>query len=598
MSFAILRFEKLKQVGAIAASGGHMVRARPTANADPGVGNRVLVGSLDPAKDVDRRLAAATQRRSNSVLAIEVLMTASPEFFANASKEQKQDWLRSSKKWLSEHFGEDNVVHLQLHLDETTPHLTGFVVPLDPDSGRLNAARWLDGSAKLADAQTEYAQSVAHLGLERGLEGSTAQHTTIRQFYAAMSQSVDAPETPIVAVPPPMARQAARAGWAEGETERLRAEAAPSIERLQAQARAGIAATRRVAAYQELGVQYRDAAQAARDIPVNEVVERLGLARDRADRAKWVDTEGRIALALSGQSWFDHKAQAGGGGAIDLVMHVMGSDYLQAVAWLGHQVGEKRTAAAMTARTATRAPEVIQRSSERGPFVEPARGTDEQQAKVRAYLMGRGLGAALIDHEMANGMVSADSRGNAAFVSLMTDGKAGGAELRGTGDAHFHGLAVGSTRDATYRVEAEGRGPKRLILVESAIDALSYLQLHPGEALVVASTSGARPSLPASLAGILADVAEVVVAYDADAKGREMAEKMRASVAAAGSKVTVEAPTEGKDWNDALRSAQEAQWEAKKAAADARLAAIRARRGRGSEGAPEAGSPLFSKQIS
>lgn len=53
------------------------------------------------------------------------------------------------KKWLIEEFGKENVVSLDLHLDESTPHFHAVVVPIV--NGKLNAKKWLDGPAKLAE---------------------------------------------------------------------------------------------------------------------------------------------------------------------------------------------------------------------------------------------------------------------------------------------------------------------------------------------------------------------------------------------------------------------------------------------------------------
>ena len=154
MPFAIYRHEKIKTAGALAASANHMTRAVPTPNADPRRAqmNRVFIGSDDPAADAAALIpaldavddAGKKRRRSNSVIAIEVLLTASPEWWADASAEQQQDWLDRSTAWLVQEYGRENIAHLRLHGDERTPHLTGYVVPLDPDTGHLNARRWIE----------------------------------------------------------------------------------------------------------------------------------------------------------------------------------------------------------------------------------------------------------------------------------------------------------------------------------------------------------------------------------------------------------------------------------------------------------------------
>ncbi|WP_171496452.1 plasmid recombination protein, partial [Acinetobacter sp. TUM15372] len=70
---------------------------------------------------------------------------------------------------------------------ETTPHLVAYVVPIDLE-GKLNAREFLGGRSKLSKMQTDFYNEVTHLGLERGLEGSKAEHTTIKDFYAEIQK--------------------------------------------------------------------------------------------------------------------------------------------------------------------------------------------------------------------------------------------------------------------------------------------------------------------------------------------------------------------------------------------------------------------------
>ena len=132
MPFAIYRHEKIKTAQALTASANHMTRAADTPNADPtrAALNRVLIGSADPAADAAALIPAPDavdeggkkRRRSNSVLAIEILLTASPEWWAEATPAAQQDWLDRSTEWLVREYGRENIAHLRLHGDEQTPH--------------------------------------------------------------------------------------------------------------------------------------------------------------------------------------------------------------------------------------------------------------------------------------------------------------------------------------------------------------------------------------------------------------------------------------------------------------------------------------------
>ncbi|WP_215765385.1 plasmid recombination protein, partial [Gluconobacter sp. P1D12_c] len=65
-----------------------------------------------------------------------------------------------------------------IHRDEKPPHLSAYVVPNDPDTGRLNCRRCLGGAKALNEMQTDFARVVGRpVVLERGIEGSQATHT-------------------------------------------------------------------------------------------------------------------------------------------------------------------------------------------------------------------------------------------------------------------------------------------------------------------------------------------------------------------------------------------------------------------------------------
>lgn len=188
-------------MGNIASSLSHNYRTRETPNADQNRSslNEHSVESAQAVKDaIQERLPE--KRRSDAVLCIEHLITASPEW-SGWGTDQERDFFEKSKKWLDEKYGAQNVVATTIHRDETTPHLVAYVVPLDEDTGRLNAKKWLGGRHKLSRMQTDFANEVKNLGLERGIEGSKAEHTTIRDYYKKIEDldnvpkvSVDRPE--------------------------------------------------------------------------------------------------------------------------------------------------------------------------------------------------------------------------------------------------------------------------------------------------------------------------------------------------------------------------------------------------------------------
>lgn len=122
----------------------------------------------------DRINALLPQKmRKDAVVAVEVLLTASPEFFDGIEKDRAKlaanpkfvQWLKKTLDWAKKEFGK-NLVDATLHMDESTPHIHLMAVPLTKD-GRL-CAKEVMARAELQRRQTEYATAVSDLGLSRG----------------------------------------------------------------------------------------------------------------------------------------------------------------------------------------------------------------------------------------------------------------------------------------------------------------------------------------------------------------------------------------------------------------------------------------------
>ena len=204
-AFTVLRIAKLKTWGAIAATDLHNARQRETPNANESrtPENRLLLGTPEQtAHDGIKERLSSQRIRSNAVLAVEMLLSASPEYFrpgqpaqAGAYKSARMDaWAQATTQWLTERYG-DRIQKATLHLDEATPHMHVVLLPLD-DRGKLNCRALFGGSRQtLSELQSAYAQAVKHLGIERGIANSRATHQKVSQFYA-LTQNENLPEIP------------------------------------------------------------------------------------------------------------------------------------------------------------------------------------------------------------------------------------------------------------------------------------------------------------------------------------------------------------------------------------------------------------------
>jgi hypothetical protein len=113
------------------------------------------------------------------------------------------EWCSDSIQWLQATFGRENVVAAHLHMDEKTPHIHAAIVPIVTGERRKAKKEQEDGKRKyhkkantvrlcaddLFNRQTviayhdNYARVMAKYGLQRGVRGSEARHTTTTQYY-------------------------------------------------------------------------------------------------------------------------------------------------------------------------------------------------------------------------------------------------------------------------------------------------------------------------------------------------------------------------------------------------------------------------------
>jgi hypothetical protein len=184
--------------GSVGSSGRHNDRTRETPNADPErtAENRVLIGSDRNVREAVTEMIEAHggKPRRDSVEAVELLLSASHEYFEDADPEQARAKLErfteQAVAFLSDRRNCGVCVKAVLHLDERTPHVHAHMVPIDP-KGRLNAKYFLGGREKMKTLHDRYAEYMSPLGLERGREGSRARHQTVKQFYASVEKEVE-----------------------------------------------------------------------------------------------------------------------------------------------------------------------------------------------------------------------------------------------------------------------------------------------------------------------------------------------------------------------------------------------------------------------
>ena len=242
--------------------------------------------------------------------------------------------------------------------------------------------------------------------------------------------------------------------------------------------------------------------------------------------------------------WFRFSENKGGGN-IGLLREYMDMSFLDAVeALTGEHIDRTYTPS---------------RTYESKPVQQTARELSLAEAdncrRVFAYLCKtRGLDYDMLSALVKKGIISQEEKtGNVLFKYYDDQGKVIGAEKVGTSTEHkFKGIATGSAGGHGFEV-VHGTGEKAFFF-ESAIDMLSYLQMHSKELdnCRLVSMMGVKPSivLDTMLRHNIAPE-NVFLCSDNDTAGNEFARRLQEQYPDMKRIIT---PDTYKDWNDMLRN--------------------------------------------
>lgn len=200
--YAILRVQKCKgaEIGAMQY---HNDR-EPGKHTNPDIDqsrtrlNREMCQHADYEGEVQARIDAGysgTRKvRKDAVRLVEGIVTASPEFFEGASDEEVREFFDDAFEFCREEFGESNMVHFTVHMDEETPHAHFGFVPLR--DGKLSWKGFFPDKAALGAMQDRFYGRVGALyGLSRGEKRKDGEpvrrHKSVAE-YKAESRRVQA----------------------------------------------------------------------------------------------------------------------------------------------------------------------------------------------------------------------------------------------------------------------------------------------------------------------------------------------------------------------------------------------------------------------
>ena len=185
--YAILRFSKYKgpEIGHIES---HNERTKEKYASNPEIVTsrshlnfHLVFPERKYRAEAEKQIAEVGCRtRSDSVRVVEVLVTASPEFFKGKNRSEVKAYFTEALDFIQKHQSKDTIISAVVHMDEKTPHMHLCFVPLTEDK-RLSAKEIVGNKKKLTWWQDEFWKHMVkkYPNLERGESASETGRTHI-----------------------------------------------------------------------------------------------------------------------------------------------------------------------------------------------------------------------------------------------------------------------------------------------------------------------------------------------------------------------------------------------------------------------------------
>ncbi|MEA5573444.1 MobV family relaxase [Calothrix sp. UHCC 0171] len=464
MPFAVCRIQKIKSWGALSRSQSHTLRLVDTPNANPEIKNLEIIGNITNLnlETLVREKIGSQKIRSDAVLAVEMLLSASPEYFRPDAphkggiyeQQRLNNFVDAVVKWLKKSWG-DRIVQAELHLDEMTPHIHAYLVPLD-ERGKLNCKALFGTRVKMYELQDSFAAAVAHLGIIRGVKGSVATHETVRKYYSAVNQSSHFLDWEN------MIPQSEPQESGESYRQRLIELLNPQLEIINCQL------SERSRILQEKAEWKETAARS------EELRQKLEL---ELERFKTIDVKQNLPLEAIAYELGISPNDQFCGDAIDLVIQTNNCNFNDAVIWLRDRFGEIQTLQAVRNHTISKAINIVRQTLPQAfipPIDSPSRWQELENYLSQQYLIPSQLSQTL----RQRGLIYADDGGYGVFIARNLDGETTGAYLLvGENNKRFQ-MYPGSRRSSGWfhlSVGSVNKSRQIAILVSSPIDALKAI---------------------------------------------------------------------------------------------------------------------------
>lgn len=207
MPYAILRFSKRK-AGGVAGADRHNERKKQSYKSNPDIAtsrtkeNYHIVKPPGKYKDAYTEMikAAGCKVRKDSVVLVETLLTASPEFLKAMTKAEQREFFERACDFISRKVGKQNIISAVVHMDETTPHMHLSFCPITEDN-RLSAKEIIGDRKKLEQWQDEYhaCMSEKYPVLQRGIPARITHRKNIPSYLFKQARELNTAHEEIIA---------------------------------------------------------------------------------------------------------------------------------------------------------------------------------------------------------------------------------------------------------------------------------------------------------------------------------------------------------------------------------------------------------------
>ena len=198
-SYAILRFSKRK-AGGVASADRHNERKKSAYKSNPNIDpNRskdnyhIIEPNGTYKEGYSKRIEDAhCKTRSNSVVMVETLITASPDFINAMSPHEQKHFFERAVDFISSRVGKQNIISAVVHMDETTPHMHLSFFPIT-EKGKLSAKDLLGNRADLSRWQDSFYEymSKEYPELSRGLPAYMTHRKHIPTYVFRQATELD-----------------------------------------------------------------------------------------------------------------------------------------------------------------------------------------------------------------------------------------------------------------------------------------------------------------------------------------------------------------------------------------------------------------------